>query len=181
MKKIRPEEQPAFEFEPADYESPGMRRSQERLTMRAIELLETEGGRLLDIGCGTGYSTAVLAEHGFDVVGIDPNGKMVKKAKSHGLNCTIGSFEDIPFSDLSFDAVVSISSLQWADAKKAAKEVSRVLRYTARAVMQFYPESDEDAMRVARAFAREGFEAKLAIDLPGNPKKRKVFLVLKRG
>jgi len=183
MRKVRPEDQPGFEFRPGDYESPGMRRMQERLTMRATELLGIEGGRVLDIGCGTGYSTEVLAGYGFDVVGIDPNEMMVKKAKKHhhGLDCTVGSFEKIPFEDHSFDAIVSISALQWADCKKAAKEVSRVLKYTARAVMQFYPASDDEAMRVARAFAKEGFRAELAIDLPKNLKKRKVFLVLKRG
>ncbi len=179
MRKIRPEEQPGFEFRPGGYGSPGMKRMQERLTLRAIGLLGVRKGRVLDIGCGTGYSTRVLAAQGFDVVGIDPNKKMIENAQ--GVNCAVGSFEKIPFPDKSFDAAVSISALQWADTKRAAKEVSRVLKYSARAVMQFYPSSDGEAMHTARAFAREGFEAKLAIDLPGNPKKRKVFLVLSRG
>ncbi|MCK4326988.1 MAG: methyltransferase domain-containing protein [Candidatus Diapherotrites archaeon] len=181
MKKTRPEHQPGFEFRPGEYESPGMKRMQEQLTLRAIELLGIDSGRVIDIGCGTGYSTQVLADTGFDVVGIDPNQEMVERANERKLACSVGSFEEIPFPDHSFDAAVSISTLQWVeDYRAAAKEVSRVLKYSAKAVFQFYPESEEDAMKTAKAFAREGFKAELAIDNPDNPKKKKVFLVLER-
>ncbi|MFC2175060.1 class I SAM-dependent methyltransferase [archaeon] len=181
MDKTRPEQQPGFEFRPGEYESPGMKRMQEALTERAIELLGIESGRVIDIGCGTGYSTQVLADEGFDTVGIDPNEEMVKKAHERKLLCSVGSFENIPFEDREFDAAVSISSLQWVtDYKQAAKEVSRVLKYSSHAVFQFYPETEEDAMKAAKAFAREGFKTSIAIDNPKNPKKKKTFLVLER-
>ena len=181
MDKTRPEDQAGFEFRPGEYESPGMQRMQEQLTLRAIELLGIDSGKVIDIGCGTGYSTKTLADAGFDVVGIDPNEEMVEKANERKLDCRVGSFDKIPFPDRSFDAAVSISTLQWVeDYRLAAKEVSRVLKYSAKAVFQFYPESEEDALRAAKAFAREGFKAELAIDNPKNPKKKKTFLVLER-
>ena len=180
MNRPTPERQPEYSFKPGEYESPGMRRTQEELTRRAIELLGLGKGRVLDIGCGTGFSTQVLADAGFDVAGIDPEPAMVAVAKARGLDCREGSFEKIPFKDREFDAVVSVSALQWADYRKAAKEVSRVLGYNAKAAIQFYPENDDDALAAAKAFAREGFKATLAIDNPKNPKKKKTFLVLER-
>ena len=180
MNRTKPEHQAEYSFKPSEYESPGMRRTQEELTRRAIELAGITGGRVLDIGCGTGFSTQVLADAGFEVAGIDPSKEMVAAAKARGLGCSEGSFEKIPFKDREFDAVVSVSALQWADYRKAAKEVSRVLKYSAKAAIQFYPEDDEDALRAAKAFAREGFRATLAVDNPKNSKKKKTFLVLER-
>lgn len=180
MKKVKPEEQPGFAFKPEEYESPGMKRMQEKLTLRAIELLGIEEGKVLDIGCGSGYSTQVLNDEGFDVRGIDPEEKMITKCKERYLDCQLGTFEKIPFDDHSFDAIVSISALQWADYRKAAKEVSRVLKYSAKAVMQFYPENKEEALKTARLFADQGFKTQLAIDNPKNPKKKKIFLLLER-
>lgn len=179
-KKIKPEDQVGYTFAPEEYESPGMKRMQEKLTARAIELLDLEEGKILDIGCGSGFSTQVLYDYGFDVVGIDPNEEMVNKAKERKLDCVVGSFEKIPFESQTFDGIISISALQWADYKKAAKEVSRVLKNKAKAVMQFYPESEKDAIRAARLFADQGFKTELAIDNPENPKKKKIFLLLDR-
>jgi len=36
-----------------------------------------EGDRVVDVGCGTGILTRMLARRGFDVVGIDPNEDML--------------------------------------------------------------------------------------------------------
>jgi len=38
------------------------------------------GGRILDLGCGTGEHSRFLASHGFDVVGIDASPSMLEKA-----------------------------------------------------------------------------------------------------
>lgn len=178
-KKLKPEEQVGFEFDAAHYESPGMQRTQRELTRRAMELSGLEKGRVLDIGCGTGLSTEVLAER-FDVVGIDPNEAMVAKARAKSLDCRVGSFEKIPFPDASFDAVVSISALQWADYARAAKEVARVLKKSGKLVIQFYPGSEVAALGAAQAFSKWGFTGRIAIDEPKNPKKRKFYLVLAR-
>ena len=41
----------------------------------------TKGGRVLDIGCGSGRDLAVLARMGFDVYGIDPTAEFVDIAQ----------------------------------------------------------------------------------------------------
>ena len=68
----------------------------------------------LDVGCGTGAVTRVLAElpRIHEVVGIDPSPIFVAKARElargHGrLSFLIGDGRALPFADASFDVVVS--------------------------------------------------------------------------
>jgi ubiquinone/menaquinone biosynthesis C-methylase UbiE len=69
-----------------------------------------KGGRLLDLGCGTGlFSKRYLAEGG-SVAGLDISRMMISRARER---CAAGDFsianaEVIPFRDNSFDAVASL-------------------------------------------------------------------------
>jgi SAM-dependent methyltransferase len=47
----------------------------------AIKRSLPSGGRVLDVGCGAGTFTALLAHHGFKVVGIDEDHEIVAYAK----------------------------------------------------------------------------------------------------
>ena len=50
-----------------------------------IELVESraiEPGRTLDVGCGTGTNAIYLAQHGFDVVGVDVSRIAVETARA---------------------------------------------------------------------------------------------------
>jgi SAM-dependent methyltransferase len=53
---------------------------------RLVELVEgphrLEPGRALDLGCGAGRNTRYLAQHGWDVTGIDIVGAAIDKARS---------------------------------------------------------------------------------------------------
>jgi methyl halide transferase len=51
-----------------------------------IESHAIEPGRTLDVGCGTGTNAIYLAEHGFDVVGVDVAPVAIEKARArtHG-------------------------------------------------------------------------------------------------
>jgi len=169
--------------------SNAMRRIQRQLTMRALELARIPfTARVLDAGCGTGFSLEVLKEAGYKkIAGFDAVPALLKHAKQKGFKARKGDLRCIPFPDKSFDAIISISALQWILAKnacenaaRAAKEFNRVLSEKGTAVIQFYPRSQEQATVAARAFRREGFKTILVTDNPANPVKRKVFLLLRK-
>jgi SAM-dependent methyltransferase len=50
------------------------------------EALGWKGGPALDIGCGTGISTQVLANAGLEVVGCEPVGAMAAEARAKGVS-----------------------------------------------------------------------------------------------
>ena len=72
--------------------------------------------RVLDLGCGTGVLTKLIADELDDTVGgvsvgIDAAAKMIRVARKKRENSTcrfeVAAAEDLPFEDGSFDAVVS--------------------------------------------------------------------------
>jgi release factor glutamine methyltransferase len=64
-----------------------------------------EGVRVLDVGTGSGYVAATLAEMGADVVGVDVSPLACRQAHEHGIPVVRGDLVD-PFGDRSFDLVV---------------------------------------------------------------------------
>ncbi|NYZ74679.1 class I SAM-dependent methyltransferase, partial [Candidatus Micrarchaeota archaeon] len=119
--------------------------------------------------------------------GFDAVPALLKHARRKGFKVKEGDLRDIPFRNNSFDAIVSVSVLQWILAKdaeknaaKAANEFWRVLTKKGAAVIQFYPRSEEEVMLAAKAFRGKGFKTTFVTDNPDNPRKRKVFLLLRR-
>jgi ubiquinone/menaquinone biosynthesis C-methylase UbiE len=88
-------------------------------------------GALLEVGCGTGYFTAYLAELGFSAVGLDSSLPMLKAARERyaGIPFLLGSAESLPFLSHSFDMVAFITSLEFIDdPRRALREADRVAR-----------------------------------------------------
>jgi ubiquinone/menaquinone biosynthesis C-methylase UbiE len=91
------------------------------------------GDRVLDVACGTGALTLAAAERvgrSGAVTGLDPNPDMlaVARAKPAAIDWRQGRAEDLPFSDASFDAVVSQFGLMFFDdPARAFAEMHRVL------------------------------------------------------
>ncbi len=168
--------------------SPRMRKVQRELTERAIELLDLKKGKILDAGCGTGFSLQILKERGFDAIGIDISQPMLDIAKKKGFNVRKADFADLPFKAGYFDGLLSISSLQWVYGKsyedvlgkysKIAKEFHRVLKANGRAVIQFYPKTEKELDLAAKEFKMAGFKVTIAVDYPHIKKRTKKFLIL---
>jgi SAM-dependent methyltransferase len=98
------------------------------------ELLVREGDlagkRVLDIGCGSGFHTAIFRDRfGCDVAGIDPSSGMLAQARAKlpGADIRQGVAEDMPFADDSFDAALMALVVHHVDRPRAFAEAGRVL------------------------------------------------------
>ena len=77
--------------------------------------------RILDLGCGTGYLTNLIAGLGAEVIGIDNSVEMIEKAKAEypNIDFEILSATDFHFAE-KFDAIFSNAVLHWVLEKEKA-------------------------------------------------------------
>jgi ubiquinone/menaquinone biosynthesis C-methylase UbiE len=108
------------------------------------------GETILDLGCGNGWATRLLAKSapGVQAIGIDVSPEMVALAESlHSYTIRaryeVGTFEALDFKDAHFSRVFSMEAIYYAvDLDKALAEVHRVLAPGGRIdfVIDFYAE-----------------------------------------
>jgi SAM-dependent methyltransferase len=99
--------------------------------VEAVDWLLPEGSpRVLDLGAGTGKLTRMIAERGIEVEAVDPSAQMLAELSQvlPSVPTHVGSAEQIPLPDDSFDAVVVAQAWHWVDVPRAAAEVARVLK-----------------------------------------------------
>ncbi|XP_028292842.1 putative methyltransferase DDB_G0268948 [Gouania willdenowi] len=86
----------------------------------------------LDVGCGSGQGTLLLAKHFESVVGTDVSPAQIEVAQQHAMapNITYRHClaEDLPIADSSVDLVTAMSSFHWFDRQRFLQEVHRVLK-----------------------------------------------------
>ena len=98
-------------------------------------LRQNPGAKVLDVGCGTGVLSIILANLGYKVTGIDISNKMLDRAidknKRLGLDILFsnGDAEAPPFEGTHFDAIFS-RHLIWTltDPEKAVANFVRLLK-----------------------------------------------------
>lgn len=91
--------------------------------------------RILDVGCGAGFFSVLLAKEGYQVTGVDLTPDMVENARTlaeeEKTDCEffVMDAENLRFADESFDVVIS-RNLTWTlpDVKSAYREWVRVLK-----------------------------------------------------
>jgi SAM-dependent methyltransferase len=103
------------------------------LAPRFLEFSGVASGPVLDVGCGPGYLTAVLADRfaASQVAAIDPTGPFIDacRARVPGADVRIGTAESLPFADASFAGVLSQLVISFVpDAPRFAAEAARVTR-----------------------------------------------------
>src|SRR5262249_9195800 len=86
------------------------------------------GARVIDLGCGSGAFTALLARAGYDCVGLDLSGKLLEvgRRKHSGIAFVSGDIERLPFADAHFDGALLGGVLHhFLDPSRCATEVFR--------------------------------------------------------
>jgi SAM-dependent methyltransferase len=104
---------------------------------QAIERMRVPtDARVLDVGCGSGWATRLLAEYASNgqVTGIDISDEMINLARESSrsfpqCDFEIASAERLPFNDNEFTHAFSMESLYYyRDIPGALKEIHRVLK-----------------------------------------------------
>jgi ubiquinone/menaquinone biosynthesis C-methylase UbiE len=97
------------------------------------------GGRVLEVGCGTGLILARLAPEAASAYGVDLSPNMLQGARARGLSVALGSATSLPFPDDSFDLVCSFKVLAHVpEIEKALREIARVTRPGGMMALEFY-------------------------------------------
>jgi len=110
-------------------------RREKEAVLDALGPLEDQ--RVLEVACGTGRFTVMLAERGADVVGVDISAAMLEegreKAQAAGVSDTLefmrGDAARLPFPDDHFDSVIAMRFFHLADTPASfLSEMCRVSR-----------------------------------------------------
>jgi len=84
-------------------------------------------GRVLDLGCGTGFVSRFLPPQ-CEPFGVDISYRMLKAYLREFPAGVLADAEKLPFRDRSFDFVLSNFSLHWTDLDRSLAEALRVAR-----------------------------------------------------
>ncbi|XP_022597090.1 putative methyltransferase DDB_G0268948 [Seriola dumerili] len=86
----------------------------------------------VDLGCGTGQNSRLLAPHFRQMVGIDVSECQLEEAKAvpgyPNITYRKGTAEELPFADGSVDLLTAASAAHWFDRSRFLAEASRVLK-----------------------------------------------------
>jgi SAM-dependent methyltransferase len=103
-------------------------RGRRSIVCRLLERFAPPRARILDVGCGTGATTAALRPFG-SVSGVDTGLAGLRHARAHGLAVARGSAEKLPVGDAKLDVAVALDVLEHLDDdRRALAEILRVLR-----------------------------------------------------
>ncbi|MFX1322933.1 MAG: class I SAM-dependent methyltransferase [Promethearchaeota archaeon] len=186
-----------------------MERNQKRSTLLSIQYLfdnmlndkrEKNGSFLiLDLGCGTGFSSEILNEQGFRVIGVDILWDMITRArekktryeKDNGIELILADINLLPIRTNIIDHIISISSYNFITHGRSnygekvkllndtAKYLYKILRQNGRVIIEFFPKDDKELNIFNKSFINNGFEGFMVKSKP-KQKTGQTFLLLKK-
>ncbi len=91
------------------------------------------GGRILEIGCGTGQATIPFARRGYRVLCIELGANLAAVARRNlapfpGVEVVTGNFETWDTQEEAFDLVTSATALHWIDPAIRYRKIARLLK-----------------------------------------------------
>jgi SAM-dependent methyltransferase len=144
-----------------------------RLVLELVGSLDLNGCNIVDIGCGRGGNTAVVAEKfKGQVIGIDMSSEAIafcrKTHTSNPIDFRVGNALDIPLADDSCDAIINVeSSHSYGNLPKFLSEVARICRPGGWFLhTDFLSPEDWDLVRTR--LKRSGFVTESDRDITGN-------------
>ena len=163
------------------------------------DFLKDELFFILDLGCGTGFSTEILIERGFRVVGVDILHDMISKVKTkknhlknqNNLELILADINYIPLRRSSINHAISISAYNFIThraksirdktkiANNTAKYLYKLLKPDGRIIIEFYPKNDRELEMFSSSFNNNGFNGFFVKQNP-NQKSGQTFLLLKK-
>lgn len=97
--------------------------------MSIMFLSALHGGRLLELGCGSGDFLSRLSALGWLAEGADVDPHAIENARRKGLNVTLGRVEDLAYPSDWFDAVIMVHVIEHIhDPRAFLQECYRVLK-----------------------------------------------------
>jgi 18S rRNA (guanine1575-N7)-methyltransferase len=190
-----------------------MERNQKRSTLLCIQYLfdeklddQDEYGienrnnlLLLDLGCGTGFSSEILVENGFKVIGVDVLPDMLLRAREkkrnlnekQDLELILASINQLPIREKKINHIISISAYNFIiygkenhsekvnQLTETARCLNTLLKKRGRIIIEFYPKDDHELKIFKNSFINNGFEGFM---VKNNPKQKsgQTFLLLKK-
>jgi len=97
---------------------------------------------VIDLGCGTGMLSKVLASHGFRVIGIDVSMESLRALKQSDKRVALlqGDAESLPFSDQSHQALVCLGVWRHLRCLELVlDEICRVLKKDGHFILGYFP------------------------------------------
>ena len=86
------------------------------------------GLEVLDVGCGTGIASRLMAQRGAKVLGVELAPQMAEIAHGHGVEVETAAFEGWDAAGRTFDRVTSAQAWHWLDLPIATAKAATALR-----------------------------------------------------
>ncbi len=174
--------------------SKNIQKIQMKITKRAMEILnlKNKDALILDAGCGPGFASFYLKNYNYKVVAYDIISEFLYFYDLKDINPIVGDLCLLPFKPKTFNGIISISALQWIyrdindknmiqNFTQLISTLYKILKYDSKVIFQFYPKNDLILKHMKEIIIRKTkFKGGFLIDNPNNPKKRKIFLILKK-
>jgi SAM-dependent methyltransferase len=139
------------------------------------------GGRIIEVGCGTGQATLPLARAGYQITALDLGAEMAAVARRKlagypNVQVLVGAFEHFPFEPGGFDLLTSATAFHWVDPAVRYDRAAEALRPDG-AVALFWNQhvhSDasgdffEEVQRLYERFAPESARGSTGLPRPGD-------------
>lgn len=97
------------------------------------EIKKSNGGKILDVGCGNGNLFTFLLDEKYELFGVDFSENMIAEANSKcgdWASFSVADAEKLPFDDSTFDILVCNASFHhYIHPNEVLMEMNRVLKY----------------------------------------------------